>query len=79
MGPTWVLSAPDGPHVGPMNIAIKEAYSSMPELRHHWRACMNNYIPYKTMHMVIFYAIISVKPYLYKGTQIHDLLLGQQY
>ena len=19
MGPTWVLSAPDGPHVGPMN------------------------------------------------------------
>ena len=23
MGPTWVLSAPDGPNVGPMNIAIK--------------------------------------------------------
>ena len=23
MGPTWVLSAPDGPHVGPMNLAIK--------------------------------------------------------
>ena len=22
MGPTWVLSAPDGPHVGPINIAI---------------------------------------------------------
>ena len=22
MGPTWDLSAPDGPHVGPMNIAI---------------------------------------------------------
>ena len=22
MGPTWVLSAPDGPHVGPMNLAI---------------------------------------------------------
>ena len=21
MGPTWVLSAPDGPHVGPMNVA----------------------------------------------------------
>ena len=21
-GPTWVLSAPDGPHVGPMNLAI---------------------------------------------------------
>ena len=24
MGPTWVLSAPDGPHIGPMNLAIKE-------------------------------------------------------
>ena len=25
MGPTWVLSAPDGPHVDPMNLAIREA------------------------------------------------------
>ena len=25
MGPTWVLSAPDGPHIGPMNFAIKVA------------------------------------------------------
>ena len=24
MGPTWVLSAPDGPHFGPMNLAIRE-------------------------------------------------------
>ena len=23
MGPTWVLSAPDGPHAGPMNFAIR--------------------------------------------------------
>ena len=23
MGPTWVLSAPDGPHVGPMNPALR--------------------------------------------------------
>ena len=23
MGPTWVLSDPDGPHVGPMNLAIR--------------------------------------------------------
>ena len=26
MGPTWVLSAPDGPHVGPTNLAIKDIY-----------------------------------------------------
>ena len=25
MGLTWVLSAPDGPHVGPMNLAIRDA------------------------------------------------------
>ena len=24
MGPTWVLSAPDGPHVGPMKLAIRD-------------------------------------------------------
>ena len=27
IGPTWVLSAPVGPHVGPMNLAIREANS----------------------------------------------------
>ena len=26
MGPNWVLSAPDGPHVGPMNFAIWDMY-----------------------------------------------------
>ena len=24
MGPTWVLSAPDGPHVGPMSLTIRD-------------------------------------------------------
>ena len=28
MGPTWVLSAPDGPHVGHMNLAIRVNYLS---------------------------------------------------
>ena len=27
MGPTWVLSALDGPHVGPMNLAIRVGMS----------------------------------------------------
>ena len=26
MGPTWVLSAPDGPHVGAMKLAIRDTY-----------------------------------------------------
>ena len=24
-GPTWALSVPGGPHIGPMNIAIRES------------------------------------------------------
>ena len=28
MGPTWVLSAPDGPHVGSMNLAIRIGFLS---------------------------------------------------
>ena len=34
MGPTWVLSAPDGPHVGPMNLAIWVGTPSMTRLPH---------------------------------------------
>ena len=30
MGPTWVLSAPDRPHVGPVNLAIRESNASIP-------------------------------------------------
>ena len=26
MGPTWVMLAPDGSHVGPMNLAIMETF-----------------------------------------------------
>ena len=29
MWPTWVLSAPDGPHVGPMNLAIRDCIKTM--------------------------------------------------
>ena len=28
MGPTWVLSAPDGAHDGPMNLAIRDITKS---------------------------------------------------
>ena len=29
MGPTWVLSAPDGPHAGPLSLAIRDVLSDM--------------------------------------------------
>ena len=33
MWPTWVLSAPDRPHVGPVNLPIRDCYNS---LHHPW-------------------------------------------
>ena len=38
MGPTWALSAPDGPHVGPMNLAIRDHTNlTAPETSLHMR------------------------------------------
>ena len=34
LGPTWVLSAPDGPHVGPMNLAIRVVRKLTASQRH---------------------------------------------
>ena len=31
MGPPWVLSAPEGPHVGPMNLAIRAVFPGDPQ------------------------------------------------
>ena len=36
MGPTWVLSAPDGSHVGPVNFAIREFTSFICKLLHFY-------------------------------------------
>ena len=39
MGPTWVLSAPGGPHVGPMNLAIRVAIGKSPLWNSHiWQS-----------------------------------------
>ena len=44
MGPTWVPSAPDGPHIGPMNLSIRVVPTELPwvhwmvwALHHTWR------------------------------------------
>ena len=34
MGPTWVLSAPDEPHIGPMNLAIRDAIYHLHKAQH---------------------------------------------
>ena len=33
MGLTWFLSAPDGPHFGPMNLAIRDGYRISDDLQ----------------------------------------------
>ena len=49
MGPTWVLSAPDGPHVGPMNLAIRDVVVALDCIRLyiHWYI----HVAYMVMHM----------------------------
>ena len=41
MGPTWVLSAPDGPHVGPMNLDIRLStrLQCLPLSHHYFLLC----------------------------------------
>ena len=47
MGPTWVLSAPDGPLVGPMNLAIRDGITAASHESHtasntRWIGCWSN-------------------------------------
>ena len=37
MEPTWVLLAPDGPHAGPMNLAIRDILISSEPLGSHYQ------------------------------------------
>ena len=47
MGPTWVLSAPGGPHVGPMNLAIRDTSMSG-----HWQWALTRFILYKDKFII---------------------------
>ena len=40
MGPTWVLSAPDGPHVDPMSLAIKVDWWPIKHSLHLQKQCI---------------------------------------
>ena len=47
MGPTWVLSAPDGPHVSPMNLAIWDVVHWNGTNRFQWKLNQNTDTRYK--------------------------------
>ena len=63
MGPTWVLSAPDGHHISPTDLAIRGHYSNViTGLRRR-----NIYKPIQTRHDAIIYTTLcwqfsSLKP-----------------
>ena len=47
MGPTWVLSAPGGPHVGPTNLAIRAIthwYNNLNKIYPHTVQLWHNYV-----------------------------------
>ena len=45
MGPTWVRSAPVGPHVGPMNLAIRVIYGDKLQSHEPWKYQSVVYVP----------------------------------
>ena len=53
MGPTWVLSAPDGLHVGPMNLAIREKIQAYMRLWHVRLSYIN--VAYWHAWVLLFY------------------------
>ena len=48
MGPTWVLSAPDGSHVGPMNRAIRDVWVDPSGIKFFqlWRSSRHSRLPH---------------------------------
>ena len=57
MGPTWALSASDGPHVVPMNIAIREIAcqitSSMQSAHTHYHHFHESRLPYCFNNVIV--------------------------
>ena len=62
MGPTWVLSAPDGPHVGPMNLAIR-AYLAVHAIQASNSAIHTAWPHQRSPHAFCCYASHCITPY----------------
>ena len=66
MGPTWVLSVPDGPHVGPMNLAIRVAAGSV-EDKPGEPTRIKDCLKHKIYIYMFSWTILMLKPKLYTG------------
>ena len=63
MGPTWVRSAPDGPHVGPMNLAIGDMLQSFSWFR--------SFLEYKLEHQIYWPQVISLHDVHLENKSLH--------
>ena len=70
IGPTWVLSDPDGPHVGPMNLAIKVVLVNKDNIKapHYLALCVsgNHQWPLDSPHK---------GPVMWKALSCHDVII----
>ena len=66
MGPTWVLSAPDGPHVGHINFDI--SVSTSPWCQHNTSNISSSFI-----HVLVWW--LSIRIYIYICIYIYTLYI----
>ena len=69
MEPTWVLSAPDGPHVGPMNLAIGVGRKLTYEVPLSWGLVVTRIYHIRLRGQVDFATIVC------PGAELDDALL----
>ena len=81
MGPTWVLSAPDGPHVGPMNLAMRVCthftlfYDLTPKPKQSTRKPSTHYMTYIVVETIIIQ--VTMMPRHRNSFQIIGPLWGE--
>ena len=68
MGPTWVLSAPDGPHVGPLDLAIRDLFRKKSLEIWAWKI--------KYSHCFMWYVTCHPCPNFKDGLTKLSLLIG---
>ena len=71
MGPDWVLSAPDGPHVGLMNLVVRESSSA------HWTLVQQEFCKLRTP--VVFDDAVRHLPTLYDDRSMEDIYIYNIY
>ena len=74
MGPTWVLSAPDGPHVGPMNIGIMDYIIRSPRTWQYW-ATNRHSVVYKVTCVIYWFLLFQT---IYKSLTLEIKPLSRQ-